>query len=372
VTEYNSVQTLTAKISELERRMLEQETSPRLSSAGIGFGGITIHDGGSLTVVDGGGVAINDGGDVSVNGGGSLDINDGGGVSVIGGGSITIRDGGGIVVDDSGSLDINDGGAVIINDGGGVTVNDGGYLDARYADGTIGATFGPLASEATHESIGFGLLIQGPFTGLGGDLDNPDIFRALTLTDGSLNVFIGQTDKYIDTFISRANTTSIYALGTLWLSTTNQATLNGDGGVFVTSGGQIQLNSGISQTFIAHTTTSNAANAYLQTSGLLQRSTSSLRYKQDVEDAVIDPAAVLQLQPRTWRDKLEVQRDPDVERRYVGFIAEELDSIGLKQFVNYDDEDRPDSISYDRLSAALIVVIQDLASRVSALEARQE
>ena len=118
-------------------------------------------------------------------------------------------------------------------------------------------------------------------------------------------------------------------------------------------------------------TTSAAANMVADgTSGEILRSTSSLRYKQDVADAEVDPAAVLQMRGRTWRDKAEVEQDPGTERRHVGFIAEELDEIGLGQFVVYDEQGRPDAISYDRLSVALLAVVKDLAARVEALEQR--
>lgn len=44
MTQYNEIPTLTSKIRDLERRMLTQETAPRLASSSIGDGGIRSED----------------------------------------------------------------------------------------------------------------------------------------------------------------------------------------------------------------------------------------------------------------------------------------------------------------------------------------
>jgi hypothetical protein len=129
-------------------------------------------------------------------------------------------------------------------------------------------------------------------------------------------------------------------------------------------------------------TTGSAANVRRDsTSGAIQYVTSSLRYKDDPLDAVIEPREVLQLQPRTWVDKgVKERAEPGAEiRRNVGFIAEEVDEQpSLRQFVDYDDQGRPDAIQYDRLTVALLELaktqqtqIDALATRLDALEGGQ-
>lgn len=89
--------------------------------------------------------------------------------------------------------------------------------------------------------------------------------------------------------------------------------------------------------------------------GLIKTSTSALKYKQDVEDAVVDPEDVLNMQPRTWRDRSDVAKNSQTDRRFVGFIADELaDQPSLRQFVVFNDDDEPEAIYYDRLSVALL------------------
>lgn len=114
--------------------------------------------------------------------------------------------------------------------------------------------------------------------------------------------------------------------------------------------------------------TSAGANLSMDGVERVLRSTSSRRYKRDIEDAEVDPAPVLAMEPKTWRDKAEVERDPDTEQRYVGFIAEDLEELGLTEFLTYDAEGRPDAIQYDRLSVALLAVLKDQERRLSRVE----
>lgn len=142
-----------------------------------------------------------------------------------------------------------------------------------------------------------------------------------------------------------------------------------DGTTLLDSTGDLSLNPATAAVLIAHITTGASANAVLDaTTNRLSRSTSSRKYKQDVEDHDIDPAAVLKMRPRTWRDRLEVEDDPDCGRRYIGFIAEELHDLGLCEFVEYDPAGKPDAIAYDRLSVALLVLAKTEHARVNALE----
>lgn len=90
---------------------------------------------------------------------------------------------------------------------------------------------------------------------------------------------------------------------------------------------------------------------------------SSRRYKELIQDAIIDPAEVLALSARTWRMKAGGTQQ-------VGFIAEELDELPtMKQFVVYDRNGQPDAIDFARLTAALLVLAQSQHARLEAVEA---
>lgn len=282
-----------------------------------------------------------------------------------------------------GSAAISSGG-LTIKDGGNLTVRDGGAISAEYDDGTPAAFFGQIVL-ADGSPFGTGLLVQAPASGDEGAAQGPDVFMAKVDQDGARSVFIGQTGNPVDNVwgLSKAITLrgtqgdvyleSSTGWGTLkgaraWLeATAGTATVKGSAGLTLDSGGQVLIASETSRVFIEHATTSAGANCVIGTGGLVERSTSSLRYKQDVEDLAVDVDDVLKLRPRTWRDRLEVEADPDADTRYVGFIAEELDAAGLGQWVLYDDEGRPDAIAYDRLTAALVPVLQAQQDQIDTL-----
>lgn len=142
------------------------------------------------------------------------------------------------------------------------------------------------------------------------------------------------------------------------------------GNIFVNAGQQVQLISGENSVFIEHETTSNAANCFIRDDGLIRRSTSARRFKQDIEDVSVNPREVISLRPRTWRDRKEVAADPDTDRWHVGFIAEEVEEAGLGLFVNYDEDGKPGSIAYDRLSVALLELLKYQDKRLTDVEAR--
>jgi len=145
-------------------------------------------------------------------------------------------------------------------------------------------------------------------------------------------------------------------------------------------------------------TTSNDANVNIAGNGLLQRSTSSIRYKRDVEDMDDSRAdALLDLRPVWYRSKCEGDR-PDWS--WYGLIAEEVaqvdprlvhwghpmkeveqeidkcdadgNVIGVEKVnVTVPDTDAPlqaEGVQYARLVVPLLNLVRRLEARISALE----
>lgn len=116
-------------------------------------------------------------------------------------------------------------------------------------------------------------------------------------------------------------------------------------------------------------TTASAANMFIDsTTGLVSRSTSSLRYKKNIEPADVSTDAVMQLRAVTYQPK-----DSDEERKYLGLIAEEIAGIGdatLDMLLELDETGEPDAVAYDRVAVVLIPIIQELVARVNELEGR--
>lgn len=121
-------------------------------------------------------------------------------------------------------------------------------------------------------------------------------------------------------------------------------------------------------------TTGSGANTFWDSSsGAFFRSTSSLKYKTDVIDATYGLSEVLKLRPVTYKGKAEA----DTGKLFGGFIAEEVDALGLKEFVEYDSEGSPDSLAYANMVSLLTkaiqeqqVMIEELKTKVAALEAK--
>jgi len=111
-------------------------------------------------------------------------------------------------------------------------------------------------------------------------------------------------------------------------------------------------------------TTGNAANMYVDSAGELYRSTSSARYKTDIQDAVHGLNEVLSLRPVTYKGL------NDGDTVFGGLIAEEVDAAGLTEFVAYDEEGRPDALHYGPMVSLLIKAVQELTARVAELEGK--
>jgi hypothetical protein len=110
-------------------------------------------------------------------------------------------------------------------------------------------------------------------------------------------------------------------------------------------------------------TTASAANAFLDSgnSNNLLRSTSSIRYKQDVQD-LGESSGLLALRPVTYRSKAAAD---DQTKRHLGFIAEEVADIE-PMLVQYADG-VPDGVQYERMTVLLVAELKKLRTEFDAL-----
>jgi hypothetical protein len=123
--------------------------------------------------------------------------------------------------------------------------------------------------------------------------------------------------------------------------------------------GQFYTGNGPSSPY--NSTTGAAANLVVTSdAGRLLRSTSSLRYKTNVQDSTHGLAAVMALRPVTYKGK------NDGDKVFGGLIAEEVDEAGLTEFVVYDSEGRPDALHYGNMVALAFKAIQELNAKVDA------
>jgi hypothetical protein len=112
-------------------------------------------------------------------------------------------------------------------------------------------------------------------------------------------------------------------------------------------------------------TSPSAANCFINTNGFLYRSTSSLKYKKNVQDYTKGLAEVLQLRPVSY----ESINEEESGNIYAGLIAEEVNDLGLTEFVQYRTDGTPDALSYANMIALLTKAIQELSKELSTLKA---
>ena len=104
----------------------------------------------------------------------------------------------------------------------------------------------------------------------------------------------------------------------------------------------------------------------------LYRRTSSRRYKDKIRLLKDDFTKILKVEPKSFIDKT-------TGRPGIGFIAEDLDALGLKNLVVYNDAGQPESIAYGEIPVYIIEVlkaqqkeIESLKKEVSALKVKKD
>jgi len=107
-----------------------------------------------------------------------------------------------------------------------------------------------------------------------------------------------------------------------------------------------------------------SANVAVNSEGLLFRATSSLRYKNTIQNATHGLTELLNLRPVTYKG------NNDGDKIFGGLIAEEVHEAGLTEFVEYDDEGNPDALHYSNMVSICIKAIQEQQTKIQELEAR--
>lgn len=124
--------------------------------------------------------------------------------------------------------------------------------------------------------------------------------------------------------------------------------------------------------FPAVTTTATAANAFLDVSNAnnLLRSTSSIKYKDNIRDVKLAASNnVLNLRPVKFRSKAEADRK---DFTHYGLIAEEVAQIDPR-LIHWGLNDAktaliPDGVQYDRIVVLLLGVVKRQQAKIDALE----
>lgn len=116
---------------------------------------------------------------------------------------------------------------------------------------------------------------------------------------------------------------------------------------------------------------SGTVSLVVNTSGVITTASSSERYKENikpVEDAVLDPSGLYDVQVCQYNYKPEYKNNELVSGTQIGVIAEDLDKH-YPNAVIYDSEGRPESWQDRIMIPAMLKLIQDQKKQLDALQA---
>jgi hypothetical protein len=181
-------------------------------------------------------------------------------------------------------------------------------------------------------------------------------------------VMLGGSNGVIVAGTLSGGTASFTTTGTTYLTVSNYASIPS-----ITSSLEVQGSLNTAQTLRRSTLAGGSlTGASITADGYFQRTSSSSRYKQDIEDLNISYDDILQLSPKKFRRKDEVESNPDA-RYYAGFIAEDIAGSPMDIFAFYQSEKDgglPDGVYYSELTSALLIAIKHQDSIIKNLEAR--
>ena len=108
-------------------------------------------------------------------------------------------------------------------------------------------------------------------------------------------------------------------------------------------------------------TSANASNVfYDSTTGILYRSTSSERYKTNIQPLQFDYRQVLNIPIKQWNMKTGGSLG-------IGMVAEEVAALNMPELVIYNSAGQPDGIQWDRVTSYMLGVVKDQQKEIDAL-----
>ena len=147
--------------------------------------------------------------------------------------------------------------------------------------------------------------------------------------------------------------------------------------------GNMHLQAGSGNTLISTSvyanTSGSSANMFIASDGAMFRSTSSKKYKRDIEDYDKGLDTVMKLKPKYYKAK-NSPAGVDPERRYAGLIAEDLYDLGLVEYLEFTgstassepSKENVESIGYDRLCALLINSVKEQQKKIDSLQSQMD
>ena len=112
-------------------------------------------------------------------------------------------------------------------------------------------------------------------------------------------------------------------------------------------------------------TTATAANMVVGGSGFYARSTSALKYKQDIRD--VEDFDIGLLRPVRYKSKCA---GDDQTKDHLGLIADEAAEAGFEELVTRNADGEVEGFQYERLTVVLLKEMQRLKAEIAALKGK--
>jgi len=149
----------------------------------------------------------------------------------------------------------------------------------------------------------------------------------------------------------------------IWNGSTSIDSVSGAGDLYV--GRNLEADGNIYMIQVYNTTNPTGRAVYVQSNGRLGFLSSSARYKENIVPLHDNFSKILDTQPVSFNSR-------ETKERGIGLVAEELDRLGLKNLVIYDEQGRPDSVRYEWISLYLLEVIKAQEESMGNLRAENE
>jgi hypothetical protein len=173
--------------------------------------------------------------------------------------------------------------------------------------------------------------------------------------DSSGDLLVGTTSSTGRLTIKGVGTSS--ATKALWTSNSAGSEL-----LYVRDDGAIYTGAGAASPYSL--TSAAAANMIVAADRFIYRSTSALKYKQNVRD--LPSIDINKFRPVVYNSKCSGDNQA---QDYFGIIADEVDAAGVKELVTYGIDGEVEGFQYERLTVVLLKAIQEQQALITQLHA---
>lgn len=133
--------------------------------------------------------------------------------------------------------------------------------------------------------------------------------------------------------------------------------------------GRVTADGGVTSADVKSRTLSVSYDAvYIDINNIMGKSPSARRFKQDITDHEFSADVIDQMQGHEFRLIAAVEALGDEAPFEIGYIADELESIGLEAFVRYDSDGQVSGLAYERIVIVAIDALKQARADIAEIK----